>query len=249
VKHVHDTPLILVGKMWAELVDWAKKNLLKPELGMACPEDMTIPVCMNTADEAIALLREPFVGSASEKRRNEGGPNMKSFVMILTATLLPWICFAAPIEKLYYVGEVKLSDLSGKPYTTQVILLEKVLDPDSSQFVERAIVVKADRRAEEFTMIHKVSDNKFTLEDPKGKVTGSGTLFGPAWKWTYFKGTYEATNGARIENENFMTDPNVLVARKRISGPDGKTIGFMDITLKAITPQTFEILAASLLKK
>jgi hypothetical protein len=174
---------------------------------------------------------------------------MKTFVMILTATLLPQICFAAPIEKLYYVGESKLSDPSGKPYTTQVILLEKVLDPDNSQFVERAIVVKADRSAEEFTMIHKVSGNTFTLADTKGRITGSGTLFGPAWKWTYFKATYESKNGARIDDENFMTDPNVLVARKRISSPDGKTIGFMDITLKAITPQTFEILAASLLKK
>src|ERR1700752_4306089 len=34
VKHVHDTPLILVGKMYAELVEWAKKNLLKPELAL-----------------------------------------------------------------------------------------------------------------------------------------------------------------------------------------------------------------------
>ena len=58
VKHVHDTPLILVGKMWAELVDWATKNLLKPELSLANPEDMTIPRCVNTADEAIALVRE-----------------------------------------------------------------------------------------------------------------------------------------------------------------------------------------------
>ena len=32
VKHVQGTPLILVGKMWAGLVDWAKKYLLKPEL-------------------------------------------------------------------------------------------------------------------------------------------------------------------------------------------------------------------------
>src|SRR5215813_12627700 len=43
VKHVHDTPLILVGKMWAELVDWAKKNLLKPELNLANSQDMNIP--------------------------------------------------------------------------------------------------------------------------------------------------------------------------------------------------------------
>ena len=58
VKHVHDTPLILVGKMWAELVDWAKANLLKPELALANAEDMTIPRCVNTADEAIVLLRD-----------------------------------------------------------------------------------------------------------------------------------------------------------------------------------------------
>ena len=58
VKHIHDTPLILVGKMWAELVDWARKNLLKPELNLANPEDISIPRCVNTADEAIALVRE-----------------------------------------------------------------------------------------------------------------------------------------------------------------------------------------------
>ena len=58
VKHLHDTPLILVGKMWAELVDWAKKNLIKPELPLANPVDLTIPRCVNTADEAIKLIRE-----------------------------------------------------------------------------------------------------------------------------------------------------------------------------------------------
>src|SRR5262249_47867421 len=56
VKHIHDTPLILVGNMWAELVDWAKKNLLKPELNLANPDDLAIPRCVKTADEAIALL-------------------------------------------------------------------------------------------------------------------------------------------------------------------------------------------------
>ena len=28
VKHVHDTPLILVGKMWSHLVEWARTHLL-----------------------------------------------------------------------------------------------------------------------------------------------------------------------------------------------------------------------------
>ncbi|HLW65518.1 MAG TPA: LOG family protein [Gemmataceae bacterium] len=67
VKHVHETPLILVGKMYAELVDWAKKNLLKPELALASPEDMTIPTCVSTADEAIALLRKHHAKWKQEK--------------------------------------------------------------------------------------------------------------------------------------------------------------------------------------
>lgn len=58
VKHVQASPLILVGTMWAELVEWARKNLLKPELNLASPADIAIPVCVNTADEVIALLRE-----------------------------------------------------------------------------------------------------------------------------------------------------------------------------------------------
>lgn len=58
VKHVHDAPLILVGNMWGELVDWAKKNLLRPELNLASANDLAIPRCVKTADEAIAVLRD-----------------------------------------------------------------------------------------------------------------------------------------------------------------------------------------------
>jgi uncharacterized protein (TIGR00730 family) len=58
VKHLHDTPLVLVGKMWTDLVDWARTHLLKSQPPLANPEDMTIPHCVNTADEAIALLRQ-----------------------------------------------------------------------------------------------------------------------------------------------------------------------------------------------
>jgi predicted Rossmann-fold nucleotide-binding protein len=68
VKHVHDTPLILVGNMWAELVDWAKKNLLKPEQNLASPGDLSIPHCVKTADEAIALIREHHAKWLGEKK-------------------------------------------------------------------------------------------------------------------------------------------------------------------------------------
>ena len=69
VKHVQDAPLILVGKMWAELVDWARKNLLGPELSLASPEDLTIPRCVDTADEAIALIREHHTKWLSDKKQ------------------------------------------------------------------------------------------------------------------------------------------------------------------------------------
>jgi uncharacterized protein (TIGR00730 family) len=58
VRHVHDTPLILVGKMWADLVEWARAHLLTSQPPLASPGDMLIPRCVNTADEAIALIRE-----------------------------------------------------------------------------------------------------------------------------------------------------------------------------------------------
>ncbi len=56
VRHVQDTPLILVGKMWADLVDWARTHLLTSQPPLANPQDMTIPKCVNTADEAVALI-------------------------------------------------------------------------------------------------------------------------------------------------------------------------------------------------
>lgn len=58
VKHLEGTPLILVGKMWADFVQWGKTHLLSPQLHLANPQDLDIPLCVDTADEAIALLRE-----------------------------------------------------------------------------------------------------------------------------------------------------------------------------------------------
>src|SRR5262245_28516740 len=107
--------------------------------------------------------------------------SLQSLVIILVVSLAGRACCAAEVEKLYYVGESKMSDPSGRVYGSQVLLLEKVLDPDRSIFVERAVVVKPDGKAEEFTMNHRVSGSTFTLDDTKGTVKGTGTLFGPAW--------------------------------------------------------------------
>jgi uncharacterized protein (TIGR00730 family) len=58
VRHVDNVPLILVGKMWRGLVEWARASMLDPSLALANPEDLQIPTCLDTADEAIALVRD-----------------------------------------------------------------------------------------------------------------------------------------------------------------------------------------------
>jgi uncharacterized protein (TIGR00730 family) len=58
VKHLDDTPLILVGKMWPGLVAWAKESMLSFETPLANAEDMDIPVCVKDSEQAIALIRD-----------------------------------------------------------------------------------------------------------------------------------------------------------------------------------------------
>jgi uncharacterized protein (TIGR00730 family) len=58
VRHVDNVPLILVGKMWTGLVEWAKVSMQDRRLPLASPKDLEIPRCVDTADEAIALVRD-----------------------------------------------------------------------------------------------------------------------------------------------------------------------------------------------
>lgn len=57
VRHVRDTPLILVGTMWQEFVEWARRYLLNADVPLISPEDIRIPQCVATADEAITLIQ------------------------------------------------------------------------------------------------------------------------------------------------------------------------------------------------
>jgi len=58
VGHLRDAPLILVGKMWQGLVDWARNAMLSVDPPLASPEDVAIPRCVPGADEAMAIVRE-----------------------------------------------------------------------------------------------------------------------------------------------------------------------------------------------
>jgi uncharacterized protein (TIGR00730 family) len=57
VRHMDNTPLILVGKMWSGLVQWTRDSMLDSRLALASEADLQIPQCVDTADEAIAMVR------------------------------------------------------------------------------------------------------------------------------------------------------------------------------------------------
>ena len=58
VKHLDNTPLILVGRMWPGLIDWARTSMLSFESPLASAQDFDIPVCVANSDEAIAIISE-----------------------------------------------------------------------------------------------------------------------------------------------------------------------------------------------
>jgi uncharacterized protein (TIGR00730 family) len=51
------TPLILVGRMWSDLVAWARDHMLDPRLELANREDLGLPRCVETGDQAVELIR------------------------------------------------------------------------------------------------------------------------------------------------------------------------------------------------
>ena len=67
VRHVQDLPLILVGDMWNELVGWTRRHMCDGERSLADPEDLEIPRCVDTVEEAIAIIREDM-----DETRGEG---------------------------------------------------------------------------------------------------------------------------------------------------------------------------------
>jgi uncharacterized protein (TIGR00730 family) len=69
VRKLHDTPLILAGKMYAELVDWCKRNMLRPECPLAGAADMEIPVCVEDGPAIIRVIRERY----SQWKMNQEG--------------------------------------------------------------------------------------------------------------------------------------------------------------------------------
>src|SRR4029453_2829916 len=77
VRKLYNTPLILVGKMWAELVEWGRRSMLRKGNELASEIDFTIPHCVNTMDECVTLIRENrttwLAAQPAAKKRRESG--------------------------------------------------------------------------------------------------------------------------------------------------------------------------------
>lgn len=80
VRHLKTTPLVLVGKMWPGLIEWARSSMLSVDPPLANAEDITIPRCVANADEAISLMREhhQIWLSTQEKGSTEASSKIKS---------------------------------------------------------------------------------------------------------------------------------------------------------------------------
>ncbi|MFL6590129.1 MAG: LOG family protein [Chthoniobacterales bacterium] len=58
VNKLYKTPLVLVGKMWPELIEWARRFMLQEGSELASAADFSIPQCVNTIEDALGLIRE-----------------------------------------------------------------------------------------------------------------------------------------------------------------------------------------------
>jgi uncharacterized protein (TIGR00730 family) len=58
VRHLERVPLILVGKMWPGLVDWVRNSMLSFETPLISANDVDIPVCVESVEQAIEIIRK-----------------------------------------------------------------------------------------------------------------------------------------------------------------------------------------------
>ncbi len=68
VKHICDTPIILVGSMWKDLMNWIRKTPLQRKF--LSQEDLQLIFCVNTEDQAMKLIRK------AHEQYQKGGKNI-----------------------------------------------------------------------------------------------------------------------------------------------------------------------------
>lgn len=58
VRHLKDTPLILAGRFWDGLLEWAAREMLRPDAPLVGPADLKIPQVLPDGPAIVAAIRE-----------------------------------------------------------------------------------------------------------------------------------------------------------------------------------------------
>jgi uncharacterized protein (TIGR00730 family) len=58
VRKLHDVPLILAGRMYADLVNWCRTYMLGADCPLASREDMDMPVCVEDGPSILKIIGE-----------------------------------------------------------------------------------------------------------------------------------------------------------------------------------------------
>jgi len=74
VGHMQNRPLIFVGPMWRDLVDWGTTNWINGGRHLADESDLAIPVCVDTVAEACQVIEEnlKYWEAATESEADTG---------------------------------------------------------------------------------------------------------------------------------------------------------------------------------
>ena len=60
VQKLHNTPLVLVGDMYSDLVKWFEAWMLSPDFPLAGADDLAIPQCVSDGPAAVEIIREHY---------------------------------------------------------------------------------------------------------------------------------------------------------------------------------------------
>ena len=75
VRHIHDRPLIFVGDMWEELVEWARRHMVEDGSvsrgQLADDADFEIPRCVEDVGRAVELIEEDLEDWKSPREQTE----------------------------------------------------------------------------------------------------------------------------------------------------------------------------------
>ena len=71
VQKLQNTPLVLIGKMWSSLIDWGRQWMLRDDFELASEVDFKIPICAETIDEAIEVIRVNRIAWLAAQNANQ----------------------------------------------------------------------------------------------------------------------------------------------------------------------------------